>query len=48
MKILKKENMLLFKIEQIEDRKKVIAERFYDSMNDLSKLVSTLKSEGIF
>ena len=40
--------MLLFKIGQIEDRKKEIAERFYDSMNDLSKLVATLKSEGIF
>ena len=43
-----KENMLLFKIGQIEDRKKEIAGRFYDSMNDLSKLVATLKSEGIF
>lgn len=40
--------MLLFKIGQIEDRKKEIAERFYDSMDDLSKLVPTLKSEGIF
>ena len=40
--------MLLFKIGQIEDRKKEIAGRFYDSMNDLSKLVATLKSEGIF
>lgn len=40
--------MLLFEIGQIEDRKKEIAGRFYDSMNDLSKLVATLKSEGIF
>lgn len=46
------ENMLFLLLNilnrQKVDRKKEIAGRFYDSMSDLSKLVSILESEGVF
>lgn len=40
--------MFLLLNRQLEDRKKEIAVRFYDSMSDLSKFVTTLKLEGLF
>lgn len=46
---MENENILLLLLNgQIEDRKKEIAGRFYDSLSDLSKLVTTLKLEGLF
>lgn len=46
---MENENILLLLLNgQIEDRKKEIAGRLYDSLSDLSKLVTTLKLEGLF